>query len=456
MSNLGSSRGRADGRTTSRREFLKQGGSIVAAGSILGLAGCGSGGSSSSAAKGGYGSVTIGMTNDLFPAFTQGHVPPFTVFQAQHKINVKVVTESGDTDTYFEQIRTQLEAGVAEVDVIAGDVSWPPQFGSQGWLVDLSSRFPSSDQAGFLPAAIDANTWNGKIYGVPFYWDDGYLFYRKDLLEKAGYSGPPQTWAELQEMAQKVMKDHNLKYGFTFTGANYEGGTLLGMEFMRTCGANPVQGDTIAANTPEAIEGMKVQRGLVTSGVSPQACAEYMEGTVEGPFIAGDSVFLRNWNYMFGVFPDPKQSKVHPSQVGVASVPRASTSIAPVNVGGGWNLYINAYSKNQDAAWKLIQFMTSPAQQLYTFKTIAYVPTLSTLINSPKLAKVTPFSGPALARATILQTVAPPKNPYYKDMSSAMAAQFQANILGKVTPEQAADNVQTQLEQIIKRGKATA
>ena len=199
-------------------------------------------------------------------------------------------------------------------------------------------------------------------------------------------------------MAQKVMKDHNLKYGFTFTGANYEGGTVLGLEFMRTNGANPIQGNTIEMNSPQAIQGLTVQRGLITSGVSPQAVAEYMEGTVEGPFVAGDSVFLRNWNYMFGVFPDPKQSKVHPSQVGVTSVPRASTSIAPVNVGGGWNMYINKYSNNQDAAWKLIQFMTSPAQQLYTLDTIQYMPTLSSLINSPKVAKQDPFSGIALAR----------------------------------------------------------
>jgi multiple sugar transport system substrate-binding protein len=463
MSNLGSSTRRADGRGTSRRDFLKQGGAIVAGGSILGLVGCGgsssSSSTSSSVAQAPTKNVAIGMTSDLFPAFTQkgpkGQTPPFKQFEALTGIKVKVVTQSSDTSTYFEQMRTQLQAGAAEVDAFAGDVSWPPQFGSQGWLVDLSSRFPPSARAAFLPASIDANVWQGKIYGVPFYWDDGYLFYRKDLLEKSGYSGPPQTWSELQEMAQKVMKDHNLKYGFTFTGANYEGGTVLGLEFMRTNGANPIQGNTIAMNTPEAIEGLKVQRGLITSGISPQAVAEYMEGTVEGPFLAGDSVFLRNWNYMFGVFPDPKQSKVHPSQVGVAAVPRASTAIAPVNVGGGWNIYINKYSNNQDAAWKLTQFMTSPAQQLYTLNTITYVPTLSSLINSPTVAKQNPFSGPALARAEIFQTVAPAKNPYYADLSTAMSTQFQANVLGKVTPEQAASNLQTQLGQIAKRAAAT-
>ena len=41
-------------------------------------------------------------------------------------------------------------------------------------------------------------------------------------------------------------------------------------------------------------------------------------------------------------------------------------------------------------------------------------------------------------------------------MSTAMSAQFQANVLGKVTPEQAADTLQNQLEQIAKRAGATA
>jgi multiple sugar transport system substrate-binding protein len=448
--------GGADG--TSRREFFKQGGSALAAVSVLGLAACGGGSSSSGGAGSGTGTVAIGMTSDLFPAFTQkgpkGQPPPFTTFTKQNNIKVKVITQSSDTDTYFQNIRTQLQAGEATVDLFAGDVSWPAQFASQGWLADLSKRFTSAERAAFLPAVIDSNTYNGKIYGVPFYTDAGLFYYRKDLLEKSGYSGPPQTWPELQEMALKLMKDHKLKYGFTFTGANYEGGTLLGMEFVKTSGGTVISGNTVSANSPQAIEGLTTARSMITRGIAPQAVAEYQEGQVEAPFIAGDSAFLRNWTYMFGVFPDPKQSKVHPSQVGVTSVPRASTAIAPVNLGGGWNLYMNAYSQNQDAAWKLMQFMSSPPQQKYTLETIQYVPTLTALFHDPQVAKADPFSAPVLAKREIAETITPPKSPYYKDMSTAMAAQFQANVLGKVTPTQAAENVQTQLEQIVKRGAA--
>jgi multiple sugar transport system substrate-binding protein len=437
---------------TNRREFLKKGGTALAGLSVITLAGCGS--SSSNGSKAGTGDIAIGMTSDLPPAFTAaGQKDPFTVFNAQHKFKVKYVEENSDTDTYLTNIRTQLRAGTDVVDVVAGDVSWGVQFAPQGWLADLSSKFPPSAQADFLPSMIQSCTWNGKIYGVPFYMDDGYLFYRKDLLEKSGYSAPPQTWSELQEMAQKVMRDQKIKYGFTFTGANYEGGTLLGMEFVKTSGGTITDGKTVTATSPQAIEGLTIERSMITKGISPEAVADYQEPNAEAPFIAGDAVFLRNWTYEFEDIANPKGtgsgSKIHPSQVGVAPIPRASTSISPVNVGGGWNLYVNANSPNQESAWELIQYITSPAQQATTFEAIQYNPTRISVLNNAQLAAKFPFSALNLAKAEVMQTITPPRSPYYKDMSTLMAAQFNAMLRGAQTPHQTAENVQSGLEKIV-------
>jgi multiple sugar transport system substrate-binding protein len=423
--------------------------------SALGLAACG--GSSSSSSGGlnrGVGNIALGTTSDVVPAFTaSGQKQPFTLFDAQHKFKVKYVQENSDTDTYLTNIRTQLRAGTDVVDVIAGDVSWGVQFGSQGWLADLTNKFPTSAQADFLPSMIQSCTWNGKLYGVPFYMDDGYLFYRKDLLERAGYSAPPQTWSELQEMSLKVMQDQKIKYGFMFSGANFEGGTLLGIEFVKTSGGTITDGKTVTATSPRAIEGLTIERSMITKGISPEAVADYQEPNAEAPFIAGDAVFLRNWTYEFEDIANPKGTgsgaKIHPSQVGVAPLPRASTSISPVNVGGGWNLYINANSPNQEAGWELVQYMTSPAQQTQTFEAIQYNPTRLSVLNDGGLAAKYPFSAINLAKAEVMQTITPPRSPFYKDMSTVMAAQFNAMLRGAQTPEQTAHNVQSGLEKIV-------
>ena len=424
-----------------RREFLQVSAGIAAASFI---AGCSQPSSSASGSSGG--TLTLGLTSDLFPALTA----PLAAYSRQGKWKVTVREMPADTGTYLDQIRTQLQAGSTDIDVFAGDVSWPAQLGSRGWIANIGDRFSPSERNAYLPATIASNTYKGSLYGVPFFTDVGLLYYRKDLLEKSGFSAPPSTWGELQDMAMKVTKDQNIPHGFTFTGANYEGGTLLGMEFIRSAGGNVIQGDSVTADSNSAIQGLQIARSMVTSGVSPQVVADYQEGDAEAPFVNGKAVFLRNWAYVFGDLENKTVSSIHPSQVGVTGIPRLSPAIAPSNVGGGWNLYINAASQHRDAAWDLVKFISSAAQQRQTAQTIGYRPTRTALYQDAELIKTQPAI--AQARTEIAQTVTPPVSPYYEDMSHAMSKEFNASLRGAETPEQAAQNVQQQLEAIVKAG----
>ena len=80
--------------------------------------------------------------------------------------------------------------------------------------------------------------YDGKIYGVPWYTDAGLLYYRADLLEKSGYSEPPKTWAELEEMGLKTAQDQGIDNAFVFQGDQYEGGVCNGLEYIWTHGGN--------------------------------------------------------------------------------------------------------------------------------------------------------------------------------------------------------------------------
>jgi multiple sugar transport system substrate-binding protein len=100
--------------------------------------------------------------------------------------------------------------------VILGDVPWTYELAANGWVSDLTDRFPESTQKEYLPGSVEAIIYDGKHFAMPWYTDTGLLYYRKDLLEQSGYDSPPKTWDELKTMARKVMGESGTKFGFLF------------------------------------------------------------------------------------------------------------------------------------------------------------------------------------------------------------------------------------------------
>ena len=207
-----------------------------------------------------------------------------------------------DIGAYFDKLRTQFQAGGGDIDIIIGDVIWPAQFAVNGWVSDLSDRFKDTDE--FLSGPMQSSTYEDKVWAVPWYTDAGLLYYRQDLLEKSGYSEPPATWDDLMEMAAKVQKDEGIKNGFVYQGADYEGGVCNGLEYIRTNG-----GDVLDPNDPTkviiessgSVNGLATWRETIESGVSPQAVLQYLEDESAASFLNGESVFIRNWPYMYSL-----------------------------------------------------------------------------------------------------------------------------------------------------------
>ncbi|HET7478991.1 MAG TPA: ABC transporter substrate-binding protein [Rubrobacteraceae bacterium] len=440
--------GASSARTISRRDFLKVGGAGLAAAALLGVAGCGGG-----QEQGGGGATELVFTAS--PDDTETASKLVDKFNEQNKGKYKVSFRPGNADTgqRFDALRTQLQAGGENLDVILGDVIWTAQLAENGWISDLSDRFTEDMRGDYLPGSVEAITYKGKTFGMPWFTDTGLLYYRKDLLQKSGFDGPPKTWDELKQMALKVKQDSGIKFGYVFQGANYEGGVCDGCEFIWTHGGevlDPQNPDRVLVGQPEAIAGLTTYYSMIAEGVAPKAVTTYKEDESAGAFLNGDAVFLRNWPYVYAIISDPSESKVKPEQVGVSELPSADGEPGNGTV-GDQPLYINATSKNPDAAWEFIQFMTAPEQQKFRIIEGSYLPTLKALYDDAEVKKKVPIA--ALAKDALQHTRPRPVSPYYADMSLQMSKHFNAALKGDETPEEAARTLQDKLEEYIKQGK---
>ena len=148
------------GRGLSRRGFLRMGAGSLAGVALLGAAGCGGmqSGSGGEELVFSFFPDPTGSVQDLIDRFNE---------ENGDGIRVRLREMPADSGQHFDQLNTEFQGGENSIDVIGGDVIWLAQFAANGYIADLSARFPQDERGAFLPATIEANIYEGAIYGVP-------------------------------------------------------------------------------------------------------------------------------------------------------------------------------------------------------------------------------------------------------------------------------------------------
>jgi multiple sugar transport system substrate-binding protein len=112
-------------------------------------------------------------------------------------------------------------------------------------------------------------------------------------------------------------------------------------------------------------------------------------------------------------------------------------------------LLINASSEMQDEAWEFVQFMTSEeSQKVYTLSA-STLPTLNALYDDPEILEEVPVV--ALSNEALQDAKPRPISPYYSEMSREMAEQFNNVVRGAISPEDAVEALQSELQRIIQQ-----
>jgi multiple sugar transport system substrate-binding protein len=102
-------------------------------------------------------------------------------------------------------------------DVAYNGGDWLEEFAKAGWVVPLDDHF---DWVGgykdkILGFAWQDMTYDGKVYGLPYYADTITFMYDAKALEDAGISAPPETWNDVTKQAL-TLKDKGMEYPFIY------------------------------------------------------------------------------------------------------------------------------------------------------------------------------------------------------------------------------------------------
>ena len=290
---------------------------------------------------------------DSTPA-TQAVIDAFNASQTDYV--VEWVDMTNDSGAMREQLTTALKAGSTEYDILSLDVVWAGEFAASGYIQPIDMMM---DDAGLNPDDYNAGSmasgyYNGKQYVLPFFPDLGLLYYRSDIVSEedaAKLIAGDYTFADLQAMSETYKGQEGTTAGFVYQSSLYEG---------LVCNANE-----FTANWTDIKGGLQAMKAMADSAATPDNILTYTEGETANSFVKGESVFARNWPYMWGMI--ASEGTITQDQVGTAPLPGGDTV-------GGWLLAISKTSENPEGAFEFMKFLNSYDGQVIMATQGGYLP----------------------------------------------------------------------------------
>ena len=258
-------------------------------------------------------------------------------------------------DNMHERFVQEAISQSGAIDIYDTDQPWISEFASKGYLEPLGDKLSEEDKSDFYEAALDASSYNGELYSVPFFVHTPVVFYRTDLFEAAGITEFPKTWEEYEEAAKKLTKDG--VYG-TIIEAKQAGEPVTHLvDWFYQAGGSIIDADNnVTVNSPENAKAFNFMLKMMyeDESVMPGSIG-YDNADVHNMFMQGKVAMVKNWPYMFAMAKDPEQSKVS-DKFAVAVQPAGEEQSTAAWT---WGFGISSSSKNKDAAWEFIKWATS-------------------------------------------------------------------------------------------------
>ncbi|NEC09947.1 MULTISPECIES: extracellular solute-binding protein [unclassified Streptomyces] len=377
---------------------------------------------------------TAGSEDKVFKKIAEG-------FEKLHpKVDVKYVNVPfGDAQNKF---KNAAQAGSGAPDVIRSEVAWTPEFADLGYLAPLDGTPALQKESDFLKQAAASTKYNGKTYAVPQVIDSMGIFYNKKMFKAAGVE-VPTTIDELKTVSKKI-KSKTGKTGFYLRGDD----AYWFLSFLYGEGGDMVNAadKTVTIDDAAGVKAMKVVKDLVDSGAAKTDATDGWDN-MQASFKNGDVAMMINGPWAVADTYTGKEFQ-DKANLGVAPVPSGSAAQGAPQ--GGHNLAVYAGSKNLDASYAFVDYMTSVKTQAQVTKELNLLPTRTSayaeepVVNNEIVGFFKPVVESAVERPWIPET---------GSLFAPLVTEYTKVLTGQTTPEKAVKTTGDSYRKLLKGWK---
>lgn len=361
-----------------------------------------------------------------------------------------------------------LSSKTATFATHAADPMYYPLYVSNHWVEPLDKYLADktlTDPAWFnyddiLKAWRDADSIDGKPYGIPYDGEVTVQVYRKDLYQAKGLK-PAETYDELVANAKALNDPANRVYGLALRGFAGAGQNMyVYPSLLRGFGGGWMNGSSIVVNSPEAVRALEWYVSTLTQ-YAPPAVRNWNWPDIADAFSQGTLGCYIDAHSSAAVITNPEKSKVV-GKVAYARWPKGPSGKRVTSL-WNWGFPINAAlgEKAKKATWLFITWATSAETQARTSWKFAGPAKRSglnrtSLWKSPEFAAAMQGAGdnfiPAALESLEHDTDVDwrPRVPQWPAIGEAMATSIQAALVGQQKPKAALDEAQARIQQILK------
>lgn len=277
-------------------------------------------------------------------------------------------------------------AGDAMPDLFQLGNTWISEFVALNALADLDPWIrdtASLDRDDFFTGVMDTNLIDDRIYGIPWYVDTRLIFYRKDILARAGYSEPPKNWSEWLTTMARVRKIVGPQ-GYAVLLPINEWAPLvilalnLNAEFLKN---NQTYGNFQDIRFREAFN---FYIDLFRNGYAPPV-GDSQTANVYQEFAKGHFSMLITGPWNIGEF-GRRLPPALKDQWMTTPIPAPDHATRSTSIAGGASLAMFKKSKHQKVVWRLIEYLVDPARQIEFYQLTGDLPARTAAWQAPALA----------------------------------------------------------------------